>query len=265
MITIRRTPRRRRLGQHFLHDAGVIHRLIEAIQPDRAANLVEIGPGRGALTRALLGRAPALSVIELDRDLATGLEREFGSDSKLSIHRADALELDFRRFGRALRVVGNLPYNISTPLLFHLLDQADCIEQMVFMLQKEVVDRLCAAPGGRDYGRLSVTVQARCEVLRLFNVGRGAFQPQPRVESSVVRLIPRDDWAASIRSPELFQEIVRKAFGQRRKMLRNTLRAVVPDPGSLLRSLQLDGSERPESLSVAQFIALANAIAEQTG
>lgn len=255
-------PRRKRFGQHFLHDAGVIARIVNAIQPAPGSPLVEIGPGRGALTRALLETGERLSVIEVDRDLAAQLTRELGTTGALEIYAADALEFDFRRFGSPVRVIGNLPYNISTPLLFHLLDQADCIGQMLFMLQREVVDRICAAPNGREYGRLTVMVQARCAVERLFNVGAGAFQPPPRVESAVVRLTPRPDSAQTIRDPALFSDLVRCAFQQRRKMLRNALRAVVADPGALLERQQLDGAARPETLTVAQFIALANALSE---
>jgi len=255
-------PRRKRLGQHFLHDAGVIRRIVDAIQPGAGAPLVEIGPGRGALTRALLATGQKLSVIEVDRDLVALLKRELGAHGTLQIFEADALEFDFCRFGTPVRVVGNLPYNISTPLLFHLLDRVDCIEQMLFMLQKEVVDRICAAPGGREYGRLTVMLQARCAVERLFNVGSGAFQPPPRVESALVRLVPRPDYSQSIRDPVLFADLVRGAFQQRRKMLRNALRAVVADPGTLLERQNLDGAARPETLTVAQFIALANAVAE---
>lgn len=261
-MNLRPPQRRKRLGQHFLHDAGVIRRIVKAIQPGAAAPLVEIGPGRGALTRALLATGEELSVIEVDRDLAAQLTRELGTTGTLQIFEADALEFDFCRFGKPVRVVGNLPYNISTALLFRLLDQVHCIEQMLFMLQKEVVDRICAAPGGREYGRLTVMVQARCAVEHLFNVGSGAFQPPPRVESAVVRLIPRADFAQTIRDPELFSGLVRGAFQQRRKMLRNALRAVVADPGALLERQRLDGAARPETLTVPQFIALANAISE---
>ena len=256
-------PRRKRLGQHFLHDAGVIRRIVNAIQPGTGAPLVEIGPGRGALTRALLAQGAPLSVIEVDRDLVAHLQRELGATGALQVYEADALAFDFHTFGRPVRVVGNLPYNISTPLLFHLLEQIDCIEQMLFMLQKEVVDRICAAPGGREYGRLTVMVQARCAVERLFNVGSGAFQPPPRVASAVVRLVPRPDYASALRDPALFADLVRAAFQQRRKMLRNALRAMVADPRPLLERQRLDGAARPETLSVAQFISLANAVAER--
>ena len=258
----RPSPRRKRFGQHFLHDVGVIRRIVNAIQPHTGAPLVEIGPGRGALTRALLAEGIPLSVIEVDRNLVAHLTRELGAAGALHVYEADALAFDFRTFGRPVRVVGNLPYNISTPLLFHLLEQIDCIEQMLFMLQKEVVDRICAPPGGREYGRLTVMVQARCAVERLFNVGSGAFQPPPRVESALVRLVPRPDQALTIRDPALFADLVRGAFQQRRKMLRNALRAMVTDPGPLLARHHLDGAARPETLTVAQYISLANAVSE---
>lgn len=256
-----RPQRRKRFGQHFLHDPGVIARIIGAIGPARG-RMVEIGPGRGALTRALLDQYGELTVIEIDRDLAARLRRESGSGAALTIHEADALTFDFHRLGAALHVVGNLPYNISTPLLFHLLDQSDCIREMVFMLQKEVVARLCAAPGTGDYGRLGVMVQAGCDVARLFDVGPGAFQPPPRVDSSVVRITPCADRFAAIRHPALFRELVRRAFGQRRKMLRNALRGMVTDPAAFLRRLDVNGAARPESLTVAQFMALADEVGD---
>jgi 16S rRNA (adenine1518-N6/adenine1519-N6)-dimethyltransferase len=254
-------PRRRRFGQHFLHDSGVIRRIADAIRPGPGVTLVEIGPGRGALTRALLERVPALSVIEVDRDLAALLRAAHGAQGRLTVYEGDALQFDFRRFGTPVCVAGNLPYNISTPLLFHLLDQADCIGQMVFMLQKEVVERIGAAPGSGAYGRLSVMVQARCVVERLFAVGPGAFTPPPRVESAVVRLVPRPAAEPGIRDPALFDALVRAAFAQRRKMLRNALRTVARDPEALLARLGIDASARPETLDVATFVALANDLA----
>jgi 16S rRNA (adenine1518-N6/adenine1519-N6)-dimethyltransferase len=252
-----------RIGQHFLHDPGVIARIAAAVAPPPGAALVEIGPGRGALTRALLAQHARLAVIEIDRDLVARLQGELGPHAGLSIHTADALSFDFRSVGTDLYVVGNLPYNISTPLLFQLLGQADCIREMVFMLQKEVVERLCAAPDSGDYGRLGVMVQARCVVTRLFDVGPGAFQPPPRVDSAVVRITPRGELAAAIRHPARFTDLVRRAFGQRRKMLRNALRGIVADPGLVLADLKLDGSARPETLTVAQFVALANLLGDR--
>ncbi len=258
-------PRRKRFGQHFLHDPAVIRRIAAAIGPVPGARLVEIGPGRGALTRVLLEQVPALTVIEVDRDLAAALRAEFGPSGRLTVHEADALEFDFRSLGRELCVVGNLPYNISTPLLFHLLDQADCIARMVFMLQKEVVDRICAAPDGPDYGRLTVMVQARCEAIPLFTVGPGAFRPPPRVDSAVLRLVPLPAATVAVQDPARFERLVRSAFQQRRKMLRNGLRPLVADVDGLLARVGIDGSARPETLSVAQFIALANALATAPG
>ncbi len=252
---------RKRFGQHFLHDRTIVHRIVEAFAPHAGETVVEIGPGRGALTRTLLERAKWLHAVELDRDLVAALQAEFG-DAGLTVHSADALEFDYCALappGGRVRVIGNLPYNISTPLLFHLLDQAGCIGDMLFMLQKEVVDRMAAAPGGKDYGRLSVMIQWRLKVERLFNVAPGAFTPPPKVDSSVVRLVPHAVPPVHVHDPRRFARIVQAAFSQRRKILRNTLMGLVA-PETMER-LGIDPGRRAETLSLQEFAALANAAA----
>lgn len=248
-------PARKRFGQHFLHDPGVIARILAAFDPRPGQTVVEIGPGRGALTVPLLERLPRLHAIELDRDLAARLPGFAGGSGELIVHQADALAFDFAALaaGGRVRLIGNLPYNISTPLLFHLIDQADAIEDMLFMVQREVAERLAAAPGGNRYGRLSVMVQWRCEVESLFDVGPGAFQPPPKVWSSVVRLRPRAAAAAIDRSS--FARLVQAAFAQRRKTLRNSLRGLL-DEQALARA-GVDPGARPQTLALGQFVRLS--------
>lgn len=252
---------RKRFGQHFLHDEAVVDRILDSLDLESGLTVIEIGPGRGALTVPLLQRLPALHVIEIDRDLAADLQARYGADGRLTVHCVDALKFDFcgAASGRLL-VVGNLPYNISTPLLFHLLDHLQCIAQMVFMLQREVARRLCAEPGGRDYGRLSVMIQSRCAVQSLFNVPPGAFTPPPRVESSVVRLTPAAAIPAIV-DRGVFDSIVRTAFSHRRKTLRNALKGVIDE--ALLAELGIPAQNRPEDLPVSAYAALANAKAAQ--
>jgi 16S rRNA (adenine1518-N6/adenine1519-N6)-dimethyltransferase len=249
---------RKRFGQHFLHDRGVVARILDALDPQPEDVLVEIGPGLGALTRPLLARVPHLHVVELDRDLAARLRAEF-PPAQLTVHEADALDFDFRALapaGKKLRVIGNLPYNISTPLLFHLLDQQACIHDMLFMLQKEVVDRMRAAPGGKDYGRLSVMLQYRCRVEKLFDVGTGAFTPPPRVESSIVRLVPHAMPPVAVHDPKRLSLVVKAAFAHRRKTLRNNLSGLVRDAG--FTACGIDPGRRAETLSLQEFARLAN-------
>ncbi|KAF0807326.1 ribosomal RNA adenine dimethylase [Alcanivorax xiamenensis] len=249
---------RKRFGQHFLHDPGIIDRLVRTVAPIAGQKLVEIGPGRGALTYPLLEQVAHLDVVELDRDLIH-LLREAVPEERLTIHQADALRFDFRPLAGALklRVVGNLPYNISTPLIFHLLEQAEIISDMTFMLQKEVVDRLTAAPGTSDYGRLSVMVQYHCQADYLFFVPPGAFQPPPKVDSAVVRLTPHTTAPWPARDPVHLGKLVNQAFTQRRKAVRNALKTLVePDT---FDALGIDPGLRPDHLSVADYVALANA------
>jgi 16S rRNA (adenine1518-N6/adenine1519-N6)-dimethyltransferase len=255
------TPRKR-FGQHFLHDPAVIARIVATIQPRECDAIVEIGPGQGAITRPLLLAAGRLQVVELDRDLIDPLREHCREAGKLTLHNADALRVDFCRLtgdAAPLRIVGNLPYNISTPLLFHLLSQARCISDMHFMLQKEVVDRLAATPGSRQYGRLSVMVQYRCRVTRLFTIGPGAFQPPPRVESAFVRLEPYRELPVAIHDEAVLETLVRQAFAQRRKTLRNALRGMLEEEA--IWSLGIDPSLRAEMLGLSEFAALANSAA----
>lgn len=223
---------------------------------------MEIGPGRGALTLELLRAARRLVVIELDRDLIEPLAERLAGVGALEIHSADALTFDLcslRRGGERLRLVGNLPYNISTPLLFRFLDQADCIEDLHLMLQQEVVERITAAPGGKSYGRLSVMVQAYCQAQYLLSIGPGAFTPPPKVSSAFLRLTPHRPLPHAIDDPALFARVVAAAFGQRRKTLRNSLSGLVTL--EQLAALGIDPGERAEQIPVATFIALANAVA----
>jgi len=257
-------PVRRRFGQHFLHDAAIIGRLLDAIAPHPDERIVEIGPGRGALTWPLLDRAGRLEVIEIDRDLGAALRSDPRGEGRLEVHIQDALRTDFGELagsGPALRIVGNLPYNISTPLLFHLLESRAAIADMHFMLQKEVVDRIVATPGSKDYGRLGVMLSIHATAERLFDVGRGAFQPPPKVTSAVLRLRP----APASRHPELaalgppgerqLQRVVSAAFSQRRKTLRNSLRGLL-EPADM-QACNIDPQWRAEVLTPAQFVQLA--------
>ncbi|MEK6770797.1 MAG: 16S rRNA (adenine(1518)-N(6)/adenine(1519)-N(6))-dimethyltransferase RsmA [Pseudomonadota bacterium] len=248
---------RKRFGQHFLRERGVIERILHALNLQADDIVVEIGPGRGALTRGLVGRVAELHVVELDRDLVEFLRREF-SPSQLTVHSADALRFDFRPLShdqRRLRIIGNLPYNISTPLLFHLLDQVEVVQDMLFMLQKEVVERMAAGPGGKDYGRLSVMIQWRAQVEKLFNVPPGAFTPPPRVDSSVVRLVPHATPPVTVTDPGRFALTVQAAFAHRRKTLRNTLKGLVDESG--FARAGIDPVRRAETLTLAEFARLA--------
>ncbi len=248
---------RKRFGQHFLHDRGVIERILRAINPQAGEPLVEIGPGLGALTRPLLQRCGRLDVIEIDRDVVPLLHDLCAGLGELHIHQADALRFDYGTLVTddvPLRLIGNLPYNISTPLLFHLLAAASHIRDMHFMLQKEVVDRLTAAPGSADYGRLTVTVAARAQAQALFEVGAGAFKPPPRVISAVVRITPRPA-PFPIHDLDCFDRVVTAAFGQRRKTLANALRGVM-DAGRI-RAAGIDPGLRAERLAPADFARLA--------
>ncbi len=249
---------KRRFGQNFLHDPQVIARIIRAIHPQPGDRVVEIGPGLGALTVPLLEKLGQLQVVEIDRDLIPRL-REICADAEgLTITEADALTVDYRQFalaGQRLRVVGNLPYNISTPLLFHLLAQSDAMRDMHFMLQKEVVERMCADAGDEAYGRLSVALAARCEVAHLFNVGPGAFTPPPKVDSAIVRLRPRiPDFALD--DLAVFDRVVTAAFSQRRKTLSNALKNLCD--ATMIRAADIDPGIRAERLHARDFARLAN-------
>jgi len=249
---------RKRFGQHFLHDPGVIRRIVDAVAPAPGDRLVEVGPGRGALTWALLARAGSMDVIEIDRDLAAMLAADPRGEARLRIHVENVLETDFvalRGAGEPLRIVGNLPYNISTPLLFRLLKQRAAIADMHFMLQKEVVDRMVAPPGGKEYGRLTVMLAAYAEVEALFDVGPGAFQPPPRVRSAIVRVSPSQRPRFDIGEEGVLRMLTTAAFSQRRKTLRNGMKSLLT--GEQIEACGIDPALRPESLAPAQFGALA--------
>ena len=236
----------------------VIDRIVGAIAPRPDDNLIEIGPGMGALSEPLLSLNPGLQMIELDRDLIPGLRAQFFNYPQLTIHEGDALRFDYRAIAEKgpLRIVGNLPYNISTPLIFHLLDFRDVIRDMHFMLQKEVVERMAAAPGDSNWGRLAIMTQYYCQVIPLFTVGSGAFRPAPKVESAVVRLVPHAELPCPAEDPELLAQVVRTAFSARRKTLRKGLHTLMEDAD--WQQLGLDPGLRPQNLSLADFVALAN-------
>ncbi|MGD8380083.1 MAG: 16S rRNA (adenine(1518)-N(6)/adenine(1519)-N(6))-dimethyltransferase RsmA [Gammaproteobacteria bacterium] len=249
---------RKRFGQHFLHDQGVIDRIVKAVDPRPGERLVEIGPGLGALTLPLLRAAGHLEAVELDRDVIPRLKEKCAGVGELIVHQGDALKFDLSRLSAgpaSLRLVGNLPYNISTPLLFRFLDQATLIRDMHFMLQREVVDRMCATAGSRAYGRLSVMLAARCQVEPLFRIGRGAFSPPPKVESAVVRLVPCREPPFEYGDPALFAQVVRQAFSARRKTLRNALKGLASEAD--LRAAGIDPAARSETVPPERFGALS--------
>lgn len=249
---------RKRFGQNFLTDLHYIHKIVATIAPDPSDHLIEIGPGLGALTAPLLTRAKKLDVIEIDRDLIRQLQQRF-SPHELTVHAGDALKFDFSQLPGPLKIVGNLPYNISTPLLFHLSRFAENIATMCFMLQKEVVMRIAAAPGNSDYGRLSVMLQYRFQVQHLFDVPPGAFYPAPKVTSSILRLTPLADGCPRAKYEGLFADIVTSAFSQRRKTLRNTLKPFLTEAD--FAALDLDPGLRAERISVTDFIRIADHVA----
>ena len=251
---------RKRFGQNFLHDPAVIGRIVAAISPASCEHLVEIGPGQGAITVPLLQHAGRLAVVELDRDLIGPLQSRCADLGELAVYNADALRFDFCAIAgdSRLRIVGNLPYNISTPLLFHLLAQHRCIHDMHFMLQKEVVERMAAIPGSRQYGRLSVMLQYRCEVTHLFNIGPGAFNPPPKIESAFVHLVPHAHPAVEVNDEAVFEQLVRQAFSQRRKTLRNALRGMLE--AEAISAVGIDPAARAETLAISDFATLSNSV-----
>jgi len=249
---------RKRFGQNFLADPHYVARIVAAIEPQPGDAIVEIGPGLGALTDALVARAGTIDAIEIDRDLAARLRERFASE-RLRLHEADALAFDFAKLSGELRVVGNLPYNISSPLLFHLASYESRLRDIHVMLQREVVARMTAKPATADYGRLTVMLQARFLVTRLFTVPPGAFRPAPSVESAVARLVPLREARPTIADAALFARVVAAAFGQRRKTLRNALAPIAGE--AELRAAAVDPGARGETLSVADFVRLGNALA----
>ncbi len=262
---------RKRFGQNFLHDQNIIERIISHINPTADQHLVEIGPGKGALTELLVQQAGRLDVIELDRDLIPLLEQRFSSFDHFNIHSTDALKFDFSSLliseNDRLRLVGNLPYNISTPLIFHLLDSIALIEDMHFMLQKEVVERLTAAAGSKAYGRLSILVQYLCQAQLLFIVPPRAFNPPPKVDSAIVQLTPRRDFDSAPQlqygSVEDLALIAKKAFTQRRKTLRNNLKKILS--AEQINACGIDPGQRAETLTISEFVALADQFAQAGG
>jgi 16S rRNA (adenine1518-N6/adenine1519-N6)-dimethyltransferase len=251
---------RKRFGQNFLHDQRIIDRIVAVIRPRPGETLLEIGPGRGALTGALLNSGCELHAVELDRDLVSLLQTQFSANSRFHLQQGDALKLELAALAAngPLRVVGNLPYNISTPLMFHLLQQREHIVDMHFMLQKEVVERLAAAPGNKSYGRLGIMAQYFCQVESLLDVPPGAFVPQPKVLSAVVRLTPHSALPCPAKSVDNLQLVVRTAFNQRRKTLRNALQTLLN--AEQLAALGIDAGARPETLPLAAYVAIADAI-----
>lgn len=248
---------KKRFGQHFLRDPFILEGIVRAVAPGREDHLVEIGPGGGVLTERLLERCGRLDAIEIDRELVPLLQERFGHLPHFHLHQADALAFDFRRLNRPsgrLRIVGNLPYNISTPLLFHLFSQKEVIADMHFLLQREVVERLVAAPGSKRYGRLSVMAQFHCRIEKLFLVKPGAFSPPPRVVSALVRLVPRDRPPVEADEERLAQ-LVARAFSKRRKTLKNALSDLLSPEE--IASAGVDPERRPEQLSLAEFAALS--------
>jgi len=255
---------RKRFGQNFLHDKMVIQRIVNNINPRQGDHIVEIGPGEGALTELVLDKIGAMDVVELDRDLIPLLKIRFVTQDGLSIHQADALKFDFcklKKNEKKLRIIGNLPYNISTPLLFHLFDNSHCIQDMHFMLQKEVVDRIVASPGDSAYGRLGIMMQYYCRSEYVFTVKPGAFRPPPKVDSAIVRLIPHEKPPVEINDFDTFSKIVNFSFTQRRKTLRNILKGKLEV--SQIEELGIEPTIRPERLSLQDFTKIANRLNAQ--
>jgi len=251
---VRHSPRKR-FGQNFLQNRHVIEDILRSINPQPEDNILEIGPGLGALTEPLLRSLKHLTAVEIDTDLQKYWTELPAAQGKLQLIPADALTLDYSQFGTKLRVVGNLPYNISTPLLIHLLRFSASIEDMHFMLQKEVVERMAAQPGTKAYGRLTVMLHYHCDVEHLFDVPPEAFDPQPKVDSAVVRLIPHRVSPYDSVDVSQLEQLVASAFAMRRKTLNNNLKGILS--AEQLSDLGIDGSKRPEQISVAEYVQLA--------
>ncbi|MEX0619500.1 MAG: 16S rRNA (adenine(1518)-N(6)/adenine(1519)-N(6))-dimethyltransferase RsmA [Pseudohongiellaceae bacterium] len=252
---------RKRFGQNFLHDEHVIRKIIDSIQIRPEDHIVEIGPGQGALTRHLVNQGKRLDLIELDRDLVVRLSSEMGSHDHLHLHQADILKFDLGDIaepGFPLRVVGNLPYNISTPVIFRLLKYQSMIRDMVFMLQLEVVNRMAAEPGNRTYGRLGLMVQYYCRVEHLFDVPANAFTPRPKVVSAIVRLTPHTTPPVEARDVGCLQNVIRTAFTQRRKTLKNSLKTLISEDA--WTNIPVDNSQRPENISLADYVRISDSL-----
>lgn len=250
---------RKRFGQHFLVDPGVVDGILRAVHASKDDVVVEIGPGQGAITAALAADAGTLHAIELDRDLVARLRRQYDGHPSVTVHEADALSFDFATLGDRLRIVGNLPYNISTPLLFHLLNFRDRIVDMHFMLQKEVVDRMAAGPGSKAYGRLGIMLGCHLHIEALFDVDRSAFNPPPEVTSAVVRLDPLPPGSFNIHDEALLSKLVASAFMMRRKTIRNSLKEHLEVRD--LEAVGIDPGLRPEQISIAKYVQLSNHLA----
>lgn len=256
---------RKRFGQNFLRDRRVVERIVDTLAPGPGQHVLEIGPGQGALTEQILASGARVDAIELDRDLSAGLQALFARHDNATLHQADILRFNIADLAPdtgTLRIIGNLPYNISTPCLFHLFESQSLIRDMLFMLQREVVDRLAAAPGDTDYGRLSIMAQYHCRVEPLFDVPPSAFSPQPRVTSSIVRLVPHASPPWPARDHQALQLLVRTAFSRRRKTLKNAVKGLISEQA--LQDCGLDAGQRPETLSIADFVTLSNALSESS-
>ena len=250
---------RKRFGQNFLHDRNIIGKIVDAIHPQPGQHLLEIGPGQAAMTSPLVASGAQVDAVELDRDLASWLTQHFADATNFSLHQCDILKFDLNTLSeipRSLRIVGNLPYNISTPVIFHLLEQEQLIDDMVFMLQLEVVQRLAASSGDPQYGRLSIMTQYHCQVEHLFDVPPGAFRPAPKVTSAIVRLTPLRNKIHIAQDPAMLQRVVRDSFSQRRKTLRNCLKPLMIEFGAA--QLPIDLGLRAENLELADFVMLSN-------
>ncbi|MEL7185505.1 MAG: 16S rRNA (adenine(1518)-N(6)/adenine(1519)-N(6))-dimethyltransferase RsmA [Pseudomonadota bacterium] len=254
---------RKRFGQHFLTDPGAIGAIISAVHATKDDVVVEIGPGEGAITDQLARQAGHLHVIELDRDLAAALRKQYATSESVTVHEGDALRFDFGSLGDRIRIVGNLPYNISTPLLFHLLEFRDVVLDMHFMLQKEVVDRMAAAPGSKAYGRLGIMLGCHLKVESLFEVPPEAFSPPPAVMSAVVRLDPLPPGTYEIRDEAHMSKIVAAAFGKRRKTIRNALKDIVSADD--FAAAGIDPGLRPEQIEIADYVTLSNHLSSTVG
>ena len=256
---------RKRFGQNFLHDQQVIDRIIREIAPTSCDHLLEIGPGQGALTKQLAKSGARLDCVELDRDLAEHLKHQYRDYDNVHIHQHDILKFDLTDLeldGKRIRIIGNLPYNISTPVLFHLLKYYDEIEDMSFMLQLEVVERMSACVGDKNYGRLSLMLQYFCQAEKLFNVPPQAFTPAPKVNSAIVRLTPHKELPVTAKDTDCLKLVVRTAFNQRRKTLKNSLKTLISE--GELGDLAIDMKLRPENLSLADYVKISDAISEST-
>ena len=256
---------RRRFGQNFLHDENVIRKIVDAISAVEGDHLLEIGPGLGALTKELAKTGATIHCVELDADLAKSLRTEFQEYDSIKIIEGDALKFDLSSIAtekRPLRVIGNLPYNISTPIIFHLLKNSELIRDMTFMLQLEVIQRMVSKVGKRNYGRLSLMVQYYCEVEHLFNVASSAFSPKPKVVSALARLKPHNSTSIRAKDSDCLQTVIRTAFNQRRKTLRNSLRTIIPE--ALLDRIAINKNLRPQDITLNEYVEISNAIYNHT-